>query len=300
MWYGRSSGDRGGNCSGVARGHRGDDWLCVRVDASPSPSRERCSVSCRGAFPPATVYMGDSGTVLIGLVMGRAVAIPASLGACHGRALDAPLAILHPADARHDRGGRPAETDGPGFGDRRSWPSASRLDAAERSDGSACTCDRRRPGSYRRGCVAAFAPALKDDLFRRADRGRWRRRSALIAGKLLGNAELRLIHKRLAAALRGSLGRGEPDVSPVGTRNPTPGQRRLGPGVGRPDGDSRQPQLPDDLPSTSTRRNHENYHAPLRDRPGRPAGLLVQHLEIPLFIDGVLRWSPFGLPAERR
>ena len=44
-------------------------------------------------LPPATVYMGDSGSMLIGLVIG-AVAIPTSLKGPATVALSAPLAIL--------------------------------------------------------------------------------------------------------------------------------------------------------------------------------------------------------------
>jgi UDP-GlcNAc:undecaprenyl-phosphate GlcNAc-1-phosphate transferase len=126
---------------------------------------------------------------------------------------------------------------------------------------------------------ALASTALRNDLFALIAAGGVV--AALVAGKLFGNAELRLIHKRIAAAVRG--------VWPgQGSKRPWELAIRL---QGSADWD----QVWDDLTGVAERLNfqticldvnapamHENYHARW-DRPGGPSEAFLWRLEIPLF-----------------
>jgi UDP-GlcNAc:undecaprenyl-phosphate GlcNAc-1-phosphate transferase len=149
-------------------------------------------------LPPATIYMGDAGSMLIGLVVG-AVAIPASLKGPATIALGAPLAILvlpmfdtTAAVVRRKLTGRGIATADRGH-----------LHHVLMRNG--LTARRVLVIVAVLGLVAAggalASTALHNDLFAIVAGGGVI--VALIAGKLFGNAELRLIHKRMAAALRG-------------------------------------------------------------------------------------------------
>jgi UDP-GlcNAc:undecaprenyl-phosphate GlcNAc-1-phosphate transferase len=119
---------------------------------------------------------------------------------------------------------------------------------------------------------------------------------ALVAGKLFGNAELRLIHKRVAAAVRGLW---------PGTGNGKPWELAI-----RLQGTADWDDVWEDLTGVAGRLNfqticldvnapalHENYHARW-DRPGGPPEMYLWRLEIPLFVNRV----PIGrltVAAER-
>ena len=242
-------------------------------------------------LPPATVYMGDSGSMLIGLVIG-AVAIPTSLKGPATVALSAPLAILilpmldtTAAVVRRKLTGRGLAT-------------ADRGHLHHVLMRSGLTAQRVLVIVGVLGLIAAggaFAStALKDDLFALiAAAGVV---AALIAGKLFGNAELRLIHKRLAAALRG--------IWP-GRAGRQPWELAI-----RLQGNADWDLVWEDLTGIAGGLNfqticldvnapamHENYHARW-DQPGGPAPAFLWRLEIPLFINGV----PIGrlsVSAER-
>jgi UDP-GlcNAc:undecaprenyl-phosphate GlcNAc-1-phosphate transferase len=120
--------------------------------------------------------------------------------------------------------------------------------------------------------------------------------AALIVGKLFGNAELRLIHKRLAAALRG--------IWP-GRAGRRPWELAI-----RLQGNADWDLVWEDLTGMAGRLNfqticldvnapamHENYHARW-DQPGGPESAYLWRLEIPLFMNG----TPIGrlsVSAER-
>src|SRR5262249_38623496 len=119
---------------------------------------------------------------------------------------------------------------------------------------------------------------------------------ALVAGKLFGNAELRLIHKRGASG--------------GGTVWPCPSSNRPWRLAIRLQGIADWDQVWEDLTGVADRLNfqticldvnapamHENYHARW-DRPTSPPETYLWRLEIPLFINGV----PIGrlaVAAER-
>jgi UDP-GlcNAc:undecaprenyl-phosphate GlcNAc-1-phosphate transferase len=149
-------------------------------------------------LPPATIYMGDAGSMLIGLVVG-AVAIPASLKGPATIALGAPLAILvlpmfdtTAAVVRRKLTGRGLATTDRGH-----------LHHVLMRNG--LTPRRVLVIVAVLGLVAAggalASTALHNDLFALVAGGGVV--VALVAGKLFGNAELRLIHKRIAASVRG-------------------------------------------------------------------------------------------------
>ncbi len=149
-------------------------------------------------LPPATVYMGDAGSMLIGLVIG-AVAIPASLKGPATIALGAPLAVLvlpmfdtTAAVVRRKLTGRGLATADRGH-----------LHHVLLRNG--LTTRRVLVVVAVLGLIAAggalASTALHNDLFALVAGGGVV--IALVAGKLFGNAELRLIHKRIAAGLRG-------------------------------------------------------------------------------------------------
>jgi UDP-GlcNAc:undecaprenyl-phosphate GlcNAc-1-phosphate transferase len=242
-------------------------------------------------LPPATVYMGDSGSMLIGLVIG-AVAIPTSLKGPAAVALSAPLAILvlpifdtAAAVIRRKLTGRGLATADRGH-----------LHHVLMRNG--LTVPRVLVIVGVLGLIAAggalASTALNNDLFALIAAGGVV--AALIAGKLFGNAELRLIHKRLAAAVRG--------VWPGrAARQPWELAIRL---QGSADWD----HVWEDLTGVAHRLNfqticldvnapamHENYHARW-DQPGGPPAAFLWRLEVPLFIKG----TPIGrlsVSAER-
>jgi UDP-GlcNAc:undecaprenyl-phosphate GlcNAc-1-phosphate transferase len=229
-------------------------------------------------LPPATVYMGDAGSMLIGLVIG-AVAIPASLKGPATVALGAPLAVLvlpmfdtAAAVVRRKLTGRGLAT-------------ADRGHLHHVLMRSGLTPRRVLVVVAGFGLVAAggalASTALYNDLFALVAASGVV--VALVAGKLFGHAELRLIQKRLKAAVRGLL-----------------------PGGGRPwelavhlQGTADWDDVWDDLTGVAERLNvqtlcldvnapamHENYHARW-DRPGSPPETYLLRLEIPLFAHGV-------------
>lgn len=229
-------------------------------------------------LPPASVYMGDAGSMLIGLVIG-AVAIPASLKGPATVALGAPLAILvlpmfdtTAAVVRRKLTGRGLAT-------------ADRGHLHHVLQRSGLTTRRVLVVVAVLGLVAAggalASTALHNDLFALVAGGGVV--VALVAGKLFGNAELRLIQKRLKAAVRGLWpGRGQPWELAV-----------------RLQGTADWDQVWEDLTGVAGRLNvqtlcldvnapamHENYHARW-DRPGGPPAAHLLRLEIPLFGNGV-------------
>jgi len=242
-------------------------------------------------LPPATVYMGDSGSMLIGLVI-AAVAIPTSLKGPATVALSAPLAILvlpifdtTAAVIRRKLTGRGLATADRGH-----------LHHVLMRNG--LTVQRVLVIVGVLGLVAGggalASTALKNDLFALIAAGGVV--VALIAGKLFGNAELRLIHKRLAAAVRGVwAGRS--------ARRPWELAIRL---QGSADWD----HVWEDLTGVAHRLNfqnicldvnapvmHENYHARW-DQSGGPSEAFLWRLEVPLFMNG----TPIGrlsVSAER-
>jgi len=149
-------------------------------------------------LPPATIYMGDAGSMLIGLVIG-AVAIPASLKGPATVALGAPLAILvlpmfdtTAAVVRRKLTGR-------------GLASADRGHLHHVMMRNGLTARRVLVVVAVLGLVAAggalASTALHNDLFALVAGGGVV--VALVAGKLFGHAELRLIRKRLSASFRG-------------------------------------------------------------------------------------------------
>jgi len=242
-------------------------------------------------LPPATVYMGDSGSMLIGLVIG-AVAIPTSLKGPATVALSAPLAILvlpmfdtTAAVIRRKLTGRGLATADRGH-----------LHHVLMRNG--LTAQRVLVIVGVLGLVAAAgalaSTALHNDLFAIIAAGGVV--AALMAGKLFGHAELRLVHKRIAAAVRG--------VWPGrGSKRPWELAIRL-------QGEADWDQVWEDLTGVADRLNfqtigldvnapamHENYHARW-DRPGGPSEGFLWRLEIPLIGNGM----PIGrlsVSAER-
>ena len=242
-------------------------------------------------LPPATVYMGDSGSMLIGLVIG-AVAIPTSLKGPATVALSAPLAILvlpmfdtTAAVIRRKLTGR-----GLAVADR------GHLHHVLMRNG--LTTQRVLVITGVLGLVAAggalASTALHNDLFALIAAGGVV--AALVAGKLFGNAELRLIQQRIAAAVRG--------VWP-GRAGKQPWQLAI-----RLQGSADWDHVWDDLTGVADRLNlqsicldvnapamHENYHARW-DQPDSPSEAFLWRLEIPLFMNG----TPIGrlsVSAER-
>jgi UDP-GlcNAc:undecaprenyl-phosphate GlcNAc-1-phosphate transferase len=242
-------------------------------------------------LPPATVYMGDSGSMLIGLVIG-AVAIPTSLKGPATVALSAPLAILvlpmfdtTAAVIRRKLTGRGLATADRGH-----------LHHVLMRNG--LTAQRVLVIVGVLGLVAAggalASTALHNDLFALIAAGGVV--AALIAGKLFGNAELRLIQKRLSAAMR--------HVWP-GRGGSRPWELAI-----RLQGSADWDQVWEDLTGVADRLNlqtigldvnapamHENYHARW-DRPAGPSEALLWRLEIPLLVTGI----PIGrmsVSAER-
>jgi UDP-GlcNAc:undecaprenyl-phosphate/decaprenyl-phosphate GlcNAc-1-phosphate transferase len=149
-------------------------------------------------LPPATVYMGDAGSMLIGLVIG-AVAIPTSLKGPATIALGAPLAILvlpmfdtTAAVIRRKLTGRGIATADRGH-----------LHHVLMKNG--LTAQRVLLVVAVLGLVAAggalAGTALHSDLIALVAAAGVV--VALIAGKLFGNAELRLIQKRITAFFGG-------------------------------------------------------------------------------------------------
>ena len=242
-------------------------------------------------LPPATVYMGDSGSMLIGLVIG-AVAIPTSLKGPATVALSAPLAILilpmfdtTAAVIRRKLTGRGLATADRGH-----------LHHVLMRHGLTARNVLVIVGVL--GLIAAAgalaSTALHNDLFALIAAGGVV--AALIAGKLFGNAELRLIHKRIAAAVRG--------VWP-GQSSKRPWELAI-----RLQGSADWEQVWDDLTGVAERLSfqtigldvnapamHENYHARW-DRPGGRSEAYLWRLEIPLLSSGI----PIGrlaVSAER-
>ena len=242
-------------------------------------------------LPPASVYMGDSGSMLIGLVIG-AVAIPTSLKGPATVALSAPLAILvlpifdtTAAVIRRKLTGRGLATADRGH-----------LHHVLMRNG--LTVQRVLVIVGVLGLIAAggalASTSLHNDLFALiAAAGVV---AALVAGKLFGNAELRLIQKRLSAAVRGVW----PGRTP---KRPWELAIRL---QGVADWD----HVWEDLTGVAHRLSfqticldvnapamHENYHARW-DQPGGPPEAFLWRLEVPLFING----RPIGrlsVSAER-
>ncbi len=242
-------------------------------------------------LPPATVYMGDSGSMLIGLVIG-AVAIPTSLKGPATVALSAPLAILvlpmfdtTAAVIRRKLTGRGLAT-------------ADRGHSHHVLMRNGLTVQRVLVIVGVMGLVAAggalASTALHNDLFALIAAGGVV--AALIAGKLFGNAELRLIQKRISAAMR--------HVWP-GRGGNRPWELAI-----RLQGSADWDQVWEDLTGVADRLNlqtigldvnapamHENYHARW-DRPAGPSEASLWKLEIPLLVTGI----PIGrmsVSAER-
>jgi UDP-GlcNAc:undecaprenyl-phosphate GlcNAc-1-phosphate transferase len=242
-------------------------------------------------LPPASVYMGDSGSMLIGLVIG-AVAIPTSLKGPATVALSAPLAILvlpmfdtTAAVIRRKLTGRGLATADRGH-----------LHHVLMRNG--LTARRVLVVVGVLGLVAAggalASTALHNDLFALIAAGGVV--AALIAGKLFGNAELRLIHKRIAAAMR--------HVWP-GRGGNRPWELAI-----RLQGSADWDHVWEDLTGVADRLNlqtigldvnapamHENYHARW-DRPGGRSEAFLWRLEIPLLMNG-LPIGRLAVSAER-
>jgi UDP-GlcNAc:undecaprenyl-phosphate GlcNAc-1-phosphate transferase len=232
-------------------------------------------------LPPASVYMGDSGSMLIGLVIG-AVAIPTSLKGPAAVALSAPLAILvlpmfdtTAAVIRRKLTGRGIATADRGH-----------LHHVLMRNG--LTAQRVLLIVGVAGLIAAggalASTAFNNDLF--AFIAAAGVVIALVAGKLFGNAELRLIHKRVAAAVR--------SVWP-GSQSSRPWELAI-----RLQGTADWEYLWKDLVGEAERLNcqmlcldvnapamHENYHARW-DRAGGAPRSHQWRLEIPLFSNGAV------------
>jgi len=231
-------------------------------------------------LPPATVYMGDSGSMLIGLVIG-AVAIPTSLKGPAAVALSAPLAILvlpmfdtTAAVIRRKLTGR-----GLAVADR------GHLHHVLMRNG--LTVQRVLVIVGVLGLIAAggalASTALHNDLFALIAAGGVI--AALVAGKLFGNAELRLIRTRLTFAVR--------SVWP-GRASRQPWELAI-----RLQGNADWDLLWEDLTGVAERLKvqtlcldvnapamHENYHARW-DQPGGAAEAFLWRLEVPLILSGL-------------
>lgn len=227
-------------------------------------------------LPPATIYMGDAGSMLIGLVIG-AMAIPASLKGPATVALGAPLAILilpmfdtTAAVVRRKLTGRGLATTDRGH-----------LHHVLQRNGLTARRVLIIVGVL--GLVAAggalTSTALHNDVFALVAAGGVV--FALIAGKLFGNAELRLIHKRMSAAVR--------NWWPLGGRS-RPWELAI-----RLQGTANWEFVWEDLTDCATALNiqsicldvnapamYESYHAQW-DRADRAPEGYVCRLEIPLF-----------------
>jgi UDP-GlcNAc:undecaprenyl-phosphate GlcNAc-1-phosphate transferase len=242
-------------------------------------------------LPPASIYMGDAGSMLIGLVVG-AVAIPASLKGPATIALGAPLAILvlpifdtAAAVVRRKLTGRGLATADRGH-----------LHHVLMRNG--LTAQRVLIIVGILGLVASggalASAALKNDFYALvASVGVV---IALVAGKLFGNAELNLIHKRVAAAVRA--------IWP-GDSSSRPWELAI-----RLQGVADWDLVWEDLTNVAYRLNfqtvcldvnapamHENYHARW-DRPNGPPETYLWRLEVPLFINK-LPIGRLAVAAER-
>ncbi len=242
-------------------------------------------------LPPATIYMGDAGSMLIGLVIG-AVAIPASLKGPATVALGAPLAILilpmfdtTAAIIRRKLTGRGLAT-----GDR------GHLHHVMQRNG--LTRGRVLVVVAVLGTVAAMgalaSTALHNDLF--AVIAALGVVFALIAGKLFGNAELRLIQRKFSSSLRKFF---------PGRPAPQPWQLAV-----RLQGNGNWDQVWEDLTGIAERMNlqticldvnapwiHENYHARW-DCPKQVHESYLYRLELPLF-SGSMSIGRLSVAARR-
>lgn len=231
-------------------------------------------------LPPASIYMGDAGSMLIGLVIG-AVAIPASLKGPATIALGAPLAILvlpifdtTAAVVRRKLTGR-----GLAVADR------GHLHHVLQRHG--LTAGRVLVIVGVLGLVAAggalASTALQNDVYSLIAGGGVV--VALVAGKLFGNAELHLIRKRMSATVRA--------IWP-GAAADRPWEMAI-----RLQGTADWDVVWEDLTGVANRLNfqmvcldvnapalHENYHARW-DRPGGLPESYQWRLEIPLLSNGV-------------
>ncbi len=152
----------------------------------------------RWNLPPATIYMGDAGSMLIGLVIG-AVAIPASLKGPATVALGAPLAVLilpafdtAAAMVRRKLTGRGMATPDRGHIHHRMMDSGltpPRVLAIIAGLGLIAAAGALATTAWNNDVFAILAAAGVV--------------IALVAGQLFGNAELSLIGARVSALVRG-------------------------------------------------------------------------------------------------
>lgn len=231
-------------------------------------------------LPPATIYMGDAGSMLIGLVIG-ALAIPASLKGPATVALGAPLAILvlpmfdtTAAVIRRKLTGRGLATSDRGH-----------LHHVLQRNG--LTTWRVLMVVAVLGLVAATGAlasiALQNDVFALVAAGGVV--VSLVVGKLFGHTELRLLHKRALATAR--------NWWPLGRTN-QPWQLEV-----RLQGTAKWEHVWEDLTGCAPALNvqtlcldvnapamYESYHARWDRAEAIPEGYLCR-LEIPLFGHGL-------------
>ena len=120
--------------------------------------------------------------------------------------------------------------------------------------------------------------------------------AALVAGKLFGNAELRLIHKRIAAAMR-HVWPGRGGNRPWELTIRLQGKRGLGPGLGGPDGRGGSTESPDDRSGCQC-----PGHARELPRSVGPAGWPVRRVPVAAGDTAVRNGIPIGrlsVSAER-
>lgn len=231
-------------------------------------------------LPPATIYMGDAGSMLIGLVIG-AMAIPASLKGPATVALGAPLAVLvlpmfdtTAAVVRRKLTGRGLATSDRGHLHHvllRHGLTTQRVLVVVGVLGLVAAC----------GALASAI--LHNDLFALLTAGGIV--VALVAGKMFGHAELRLIHKRMTATVRNWW--------------PRRGDSRPWELAIRLQGTARWEHVWEDLTGCAEALNmqticldvnapamYESYHARW-DRAGDRADGTVCRIEIPLFGNGL-------------
>lgn len=231
-------------------------------------------------LPPATIYMGDAGSMLIGLVIG-ALAIPASLKGPATVVLGAPLAILvlpmfdtTAAVIRRKLTGRGLATSDRGH-----------LHHVLQRNG--LTTWRVLMVVAALGVVAAVGAlasvALQNDVFALVAAGGVV--VSLVVGKLFGHTELRLLFKRAVATVR--------NWWPVGRRK-EPWQLEV-----RLQGTAKWEHVWEDLTGCAPALNvqtlcldvnapalYESYHARWDRAEAVPEGYLCR-LEIPLFGQGI-------------